>query len=60
MNFADAINAEANRAIEELRYYGRLMAQAGIPLAELEPMPLADRKLVREGYIEQLADYPNG
>ena len=60
MNFADAINAEANRAIEELRDYGRLMAQARIPLAELEPMPFADRQLVKEGYLQQLADYPNG
>ncbi len=58
--YADAINAAIEQDREQLRDYGRLMAQALIPLAELEPMPFADRQLVREGYAQQLADYPNG
>jgi hypothetical protein len=58
--FADAINAAMRQQQEELRYYGRFLAQARIALSELEPMPLEDRRLVREGYAQQLADYPNG
>lgn len=58
--YADAINAALEEERERLRYYGRFMAQARIPLAELESMPNKDRQLIREGYIQQLADYPNG
>lgn len=60
MSFADAINAELARQAETMRQYGRFMAQAGIALTELEPMPPHDRQLVREGYHEQLAEFPNG
>ena len=60
MNYADAINAELEKERERLRDYGRLMAQALLPLAELEAMSQPDRQLVREGYKEQLTDYPEG
>jgi hypothetical protein len=60
MSYADAINAALEQGREQLRDYGRLMAQALIPLNDLESMPFDDRRLVREGYLQQLNDFPNG
>lgn len=60
-DFAEAINAEASRAIEELRDYGRLLAQSGVGLLTAELTHSAyDMKHIRQGYKEQLRDYPNG
>lgn len=60
-DFANAINAEANRAIEELRDYGRLLAQSGVGLmADELTRSSYDMKHIRQGYKEQLRDYPNG
>jgi hypothetical protein len=59
-DYANAINAAIEEQREQLRDYGRLMAQAGLPLSQLEPMPFADYQLVHEGHRQQLIDYPNG
>lgn len=56
-DYANAINRILEEEFEQLRNYGRLLAQAGI---DLNTDPLADDGHVRQGYRQQLADYPNG
>jgi hypothetical protein len=59
-DYANAINQALKEQADQLRDYGGLMAQAGIPLKDMEQMPFEDWQLVREGYARQLNDYPNG
>lgn len=56
-DYANAINQALEQEFEQLRNYGRLLAQAGI---DLETDALADDGHVRQGYRQQLTDYPNG
>lgn len=55
--YANMLNKVLGEAYEQLRTYGGLLAQAGIPL---EDDALADDKYVRQGYRQQLNDFPNG
>lgn len=59
-DYASAISAMVQDAIETSRFIGRLMAQAGIPLTDAEIPPDCDPRFVKQGYEEQLKDYPNG
>lgn len=59
-DYSDAINRVIQEAIEVSRDYGRLLAQAGIPLQEFILPQNCDPRFVQEGYQEQLRDYPNG
>lgn len=56
-DYANAINRALEDEFETLRNYGRLLAQAGIPLKD---DALADDGYVRQGYRQQLTDFPNG
>lgn len=56
-DYAHAINQAMEQELEQLRNYGRLLAQAGI---DLEGDTLAYNKHVRQGHAQQLNDYPNG
>jgi hypothetical protein len=58
MSFAEAINAAMEETIEQLQDYGRLLAQAGIPLDEAAITHGFNH--VAAGYYEQLEDYPFG
>jgi hypothetical protein len=59
MSYADAINAALEYHREELRDYGRLLAQSGTPLSDIIA-PAQDAPYIAQGYAEQLADFPNG
>jgi hypothetical protein len=56
-DYASAINRALEDEFETLRNYGRLLAQAGI---DLKTDALADDGHVRQGYRQQLTDFPNG
>lgn len=56
-DYANAINRALEEEFEQLRNYGRLLAQARIPLKD---DALVDDGHVRQGYLQQLADFPNG
>lgn len=56
-DYANAINQAIEEQFEQLRNYGRLLAQAGI---DLNTDALADDGHVRQGYRQQITDYPNG
>ena len=60
MNYAEAINQTIQDAIETSRNFGRLLAQAGFDLKDTVFPTEVDPRFAREGYEEQLRDYPNG
>jgi len=60
MSYAEAINQALQERADQLRDYGGLLAQAGIPLAEAEVQSFEDWKLVKQGHERQRFDYPNG
>jgi hypothetical protein len=53
MDYADALNAMQAHS-QQLRDYGGLLAQAGLPLPDDAPAE------VELGFDQQRADYPNG
>lgn len=59
MSYADAINAAIAQAQQELRQYGRLLAQAELPIP-VDEHPQEELDLIEQGYLEQLDDFPNG
>lgn len=59
MSYADAINAALEYHREELRDYGRLLAQAGVPLSDIVATA-QDAPYIAQGYRQQLNDFPNG
>lgn len=63
MNYADAINRALQESVDQLRDYGGFLAQAGITIASAHidhAFSFEDWQLVREGYLRQLTDFPNG
>jgi hypothetical protein len=59
MSYADAINAALEEQREQLRNYGRLLAQAGFSLTDVAATTQGAH-YIAHGYAEQLRDYPNG
>jgi hypothetical protein len=59
MSYADAINAALEEHREQLRNYGRFLAQAGVTMTDIVATA-QDAPYIAQGYAEQLADYPNG
>ena len=60
MSYAEAINKALQESADQLRDYGGFLAQAGIPLSEVEGLSFDDWTLVKQGYDRQRFDFPNG
>lgn len=59
-DYAQAINQALKQNADQLRDYGGFLAQAQIPLSEVEGLSFDEWKLVKQGYTRQRFDFPNG
>ena len=59
-DYAQAINRALQESADQLRDYGGFLAQAQMPLAEVEGLSFDEWKVVKQGYDRQRFNFPNG